>query len=449
MAGILDSYFAPSTFQGGTAGLLQNMPYYSVMPTMGAFPGSADPASPDEMSSARTSPFTTPPAQLNPGQSASPQPQSSLLNQILSGLGNNSNLLMAAGAGLASGGGIGGALQGAFQGRQLDVKNSTQQMQQLALYQAGKARGLSDAEAVTAALDPAGAGKLLFDRKVVPEFKPVTIGQNYGAFNPGSGSTAMQGAVPQAEKLGPGDSLVYATPPTSGSSVSSAPAPGAAGAGLPGSGNRLQMGGTFAPIAQGMSLEQKAEQEGVGKALADDYAGIQKNVQGAAQMKGTLTRMAQLSPDAYEGAGAPARQHVMSVLQTYFGVPESTLKSVKAGEEFTALANQAVQAGLGGKLGTGISNADVSFMKDQFPTLSQTAAGRRQIIDMLNTVADRQIETGKLADAYRKQNGSLNGFNVAMAQYADQHPIFGNMPAATPATPSAGAGGGFKVLGVR
>jgi hypothetical protein len=208
------------------------------------------------------------------------------------------------------------------------------------------------------------------------------------------------------------------------------------------------MGGGFAPVIQGMSPERKAEQEGVGKFFADDYSSIQKNVQGAAQMKGTLSRMAQLSPDAYEGAGAPARQHVMSVMQTYFGVPESTLKSVKAGEEFTALANAAVQAGLGGKLGTGISNADVSFMKDQFPTLSQTAAGRRQIIETLNKIADRQIEMGQLADAYRKQNGTLNGFNVAAAQYADQHPLFGGMPAATaPGTQPAAPG--FKVLGVR
>jgi hypothetical protein len=108
-----------------------------------------------------------------------------------------------------------GRLQGAFQGRQLDVKNSTQQMQQLAIYQAGKARGLSDAEAVTAALDPAGAGKLLFDRKVVPELKPVQVGdQTNVPFNSGSGQfMARPSLCPKAEKVGPAKASSMLPPP--------------------------------------------------------------------------------------------------------------------------------------------------------------------------------------------------------------------------------------------
>src|SRR5262249_51207857 len=148
--------------------------------------------------------------------------------------------------------------------------------------------------------------------------------------------------------------------------------------GVPGGVGTATAAPSATTIVPGMTLEQKNEAEKVGTDFGADYSGIQKDVAGAVQMKNVLQRMSQLNPQAYEGAAAPAFQHARSLLAS-FGVSPG---AVPAGEEFTALSNAAVQAGLGGKLGTGISNADVAFMSNQFPTLSQTAQGRQQIISM-------------------------------------------------------------------
>ncbi len=70
-----------------------------------------------------------------------------------SGFANNSNLLMGLGAGLWSGG-LGRGLQDALAGGALDQKQRAAKLQQQSTYAALKARGISDADATAAALNP-------------------------------------------------------------------------------------------------------------------------------------------------------------------------------------------------------------------------------------------------------------------------------------------------------
>jgi hypothetical protein len=174
--------------------------------------------------------------------------------------------------------------------------------------------------------------------------------------------------------------------------------------------------------------QRTEEQQATGKDLAAQYADITKKAAAATGRLNTLTRLQQLSPQAYEGAGAPALQLVRSFLTT-LGVPS---KSVPAGEEFTALANKMVLDANNGSLGTGVSNADVQFIRAMQPDLSQTRAGREQIIETARMLAKRDQEVAKLANNYRRQNGTLDGFQVFIQQWAEKNPLFANMASAGP-----------------
>jgi len=232
-----------------------------------------------------------------------------------------------------------------------------------------------------------------------------------------------------------------------------APSP-VGGAGVPGQPPLLNpnMPNGGRGIVTEQSPQARQEQEGIGKDLAAQYSDISKKGAAATGRLNTLARLQQLSPQAYEGAGAPALQLVRSFLTT-LGVPS---KAVPPGEEFVALSNKMVLDANNGSLGTGVSNADVSFIKAMQPDLSQTRAGREQIIETARQLAKRDQEIAKQAQRYRQQNGSLDGFQTYIADWAEKNPMFANMqpPAANfgerfGAATARPGDPGVRIIGVR
>lgn len=164
-----------------------------------------------------------------------------------------------------------------------------------------------------------------------------------------------------------------------------------------------------------------AEQKATGEGLATDYAEIRKRSDGATKRLQTLQRMSQLSPNAYEGAGAPGVQYARSLLATFGFDPGK----VPAGEEFTALANKLTLDANNGSLGTGVSNADVAYIAAMNPNIAQTREGREQIVETMRAIAKREQEVGKMAYIYKQRNGgSLDGFSSALAEWSEQNPLF-------------------------
>lgn len=207
------------------------------------------------------------------------------------------------------------------------------------------------------------------------------------------------------------------------------------------------------PIITEASPQATKEREGVGASLAEDYKEINKKAAAATTRLGTLSRLAQLSPGAYEGAGAPALQLVRSFLTT-LGIPST---AVPKGEEFVALSNKMVLDANNGSLGTGVSNADVAFIKNMQPDLAQTREGRMQIIETARQLAKRDQQVAKLAADYRREKGSLDGFQVYLADWAEKNPMFAGVrpPSATfgerfgaISDPRPGSPG-IRIIGVR
>lgn len=166
------------------------------------------------------------------------------------------------------------------------------------------------------------------------------------------------------------------------------------------------------------------EQKGAAGVWVEDYKEIAKKARAASAMIPTLQRMSQLSPDAYEGKAAPLMQTLRSFL-TSFGIPSD---KVAAGEELTMFSNKGVLEGIGGSLGTGISNSDVGLIKETFPGLTTSAAGRQKLVDSLLKLKNREIEVRRLAEEYMADNGSLKGFNTWLARWAAENPLFPQQP---------------------
>jgi hypothetical protein len=81
---------------------------------------------------------------------------------------------------------------------------------------------------------------------------------------------------------------------------------------------------------------------------------------------------------------------------------------------------------LGGKLGAGVSNTDVSFIQTMGPQLTNTPQGNKLIIDFTDRMMDRQIQISKMARDYAKRNGGRldMGFDEELSRFAEQNPLF-------------------------
>lgn len=215
---------------------------------------------------------------------------------------------------------------------------------------------------------------------------------------------------------------IYPAPKTMEEFAAQEAARARSGAGGGGGGGGAAIGGAptgLGGYAQFKTIQHEAEQ--TGKDLAARQKQIDADTTSAVNMRNVLDRMAKLTPIAYEGAGAPGLQYLRSYMQTFLNTDVS---KIKAGEEFTSLVSKAGLEAMGGHLGTGFSDADREYVKDQFPRLSQTKEGRMEIINNMRALADRKIQVGQLAQQYFAQNGSLRGFDNALAKWSEQNPIF-------------------------
>lgn len=335
--------------------------------------------------------------------------------------------------------------------------------------QANAIRGMLSQLVATGKIDATTAQFLAANPKAWEELskaminRPVTVGPSGDIITSGPfGQLDRRGAFPvsdPAKRVNPDGSVSDSynirpslANPQGGSVVpgQQAPQPAAPAVGQPPLNPNMPNGGR--PIISQQSPQAIKEQEGVGGDLAAELKTINTKAAAATSRLGTLNRMSQLSPQAYEGAGAPALQLVRSFLTT-LGLPAG---SVPAGEEFTALSNKMVLDANNGSLGTGVSNADVAFIKNMQPELSQTREGRMQLIETARALAKRDQEVAKQASNYRRQNGSMDGFQVYIQEWADKNPMFANArpPAATfgerfGAVADRPGSPGIRIIGVR
>lgn len=158
---------------------------------------------------------------------------------------------------------------------------------------------------------------------------------------------------------------------------------------------------------------------------AKGFVGINEAGSNAATRLRTLAMLENISkdPNFYSGFGGETANRVKQAL-TGLGINDSNVAG--PGEVFRALTNQLTLDATGGKLGAGVSNADVAFLQSINPNLSTTPEGNRLIIEAQRKVAQRQQEISRLARIYAQRRGRFDqaGFNDFLSQWAAENPIF-------------------------
>ena len=120
-----------------------------------------------------------------------------------------------------------------------------------------------------------------------------------------------------------------------------------------------------------VNVNQHAAGKGADKMaehFADQYINIQKEGDNGAASEGTLKQMKTLmdQPEFYSGAGAEIFNEAKKI-GSALGIVDAGAASPT--EAFRSMSNKLVKEGLG-TLGTGVSNADVAFLKDTVPILA-------------------------------------------------------------------------------
>ena len=162
---------------------------------------------------------------------------------------------------------------------------------------------------------------------------------------------------------------------------------------------------------------------------AERFIGINKTAQEAIPRLNTLKTLENITndPNFYSGAGAEWNQKFNKAL---VAIGAGNPKAASAADYFTSLANQLTLDANNGKLGAGVSNADVAFLQSINPNLSTTREGNQQIIQYQRAITQRQQQVAKLARDYAKNNGGRLdvGFYDYLAQWAEKNPLFKGAP---------------------
>lgn len=201
-----------------------------------------------------------------------------------------------------------------------------------------------------------------------------------------------------------------------------------------GAGKVTSAGGQNITINSG----EKSYDSTINKSYADRFIDMQKEAAGARGQTDTLhiLRKQMETPGFRSGAGAEFELGVRRGL-TALGIGDPNVAA--SAENFNKFANKAIMDGLGGSLGSGVSNADRDFIKNTVPNLGNTPEGNRQIIETMIKMNERKAQVALLARRYAAAHGGRidAGFDDELEKWAEANPIFPKPPEKAESAPRA------------
>lgn len=207
----------------------------------------------------------------------------------------------------------------------------------------------------------------------------------------------------------------------------------ATGSGLPadklyqiGSDGSVKQVGGSGPTVQVAGPEKEYEKK-MGGFYAERNINMANDAAAAVDALNTIQVQRNLTqdPSFRSGAGQELFNNASSLL-AQLGIGEADIAS---GEAFRAFASQSVLDALGGSLGTGVSNADVTFINNTVANLSNTGAGIQTILDIREKLYRRKLETAELARQWMADNNTQfldQRWDQYIAKWNDDNPIFPN-----------------------
>jgi maltoporin len=82
---------------------------------------------------------------------------------------------------------------------------------------------------------------------------------------------------------------------------------------------------------------------------------------------------------------------------------------------------------LGGSLGTGVSNADVTFIKSSVATLENTPDGISKLLSLQKKIAQRKIQVAELARQWKLENNTEfldDKWETYISKWRRENPVF-------------------------
>lgn len=162
--------------------------------------------------------------------------------------------------------------------------------------------------------------------------------------------------------------------------------------------------------------EQTKEERKIG---VKDLRDIAERSRGASTQLATLNRIGQLNKKALDGTLAESRLELLKLGRS-LGLD---IEGVTESEMLRAIANDAVLA-KSQQMSGALSNADMQFLSNTAPQLSQTADGRAKIIEYGKALAERERDYAEAAQRFRKDNGYFNLSEFNSQFDADNKPLF-------------------------
>jgi hypothetical protein len=177
------------------------------------------------------------------------------------------------------------------------------------------------------------------------------------------------------------------------------------------------------PEAKARAKQLEVSQE----ALAKEGVATEQAARQADQRIATLARMkdAVSSGKFRTGAFAEKELALKKAVQSVFPsmVDED---AIAMAEQFDKDALQAVTDATGGKLGSGVSDADVRFLTRQQAGLGTTKAGNVRTLDAAMKIEQRKKDIANFARDYKESHGGVldQGYYQELSRWADEHPMF-------------------------
>ena len=102
------------------------------------------------------------------------------------------------------------------------------------------------------------------------------------------------------------------------------------------------------------------------------------------------------------------------------GIP---VEGVSESEQLKALSNELV-LNKSQQMSGALSNADMEFLRDTAPTLTQSEGGRAKMLEYAEALAKREVEYAKEAQKLRKEKGYFNQLEFEQEFDAENKPLF-------------------------
>lgn len=163
-----------------------------------------------------------------------------------------------------------------------------------------------------------------------------------------------------------------------------------------------------------VSVTQKGEEAFVtelGKLDAKKVNEAFTTRENAANAITSLNKLAQL-PDneLITGQFATGRVGVTSLLKTLGLASEADARNLATSQQYQKVAGDVILQTLGGKLGSGFSNADREFIASLVPQLETSPDARRKLISFMQNKNQEIIKETVRLEQYARQNKGLTGF---------------------------------------